>query len=177
MRSIVLRYGLIAGGIIIGASIIALIINGKEMDLDTGAVIGWTSMLLALTFVYIGVRSYRLQLPDQSITFGKAFLTGFLISLVATAFWAGGWEVYMATSDGNFYQHYADHKIASLQASGATEAEIEEARTDSQNIVDMAKNPFLRVAMSSMEILPVGLLISLISGLIESRRKAKTTDS
>jgi hypothetical protein len=177
MRSIVLRYGLIAGAIIVVASTISLIISGGQIDMEVGAIVGWTSMLLALTFVYIGVRSYRLQLPGQSITFGKAFITGFLISLVATAFWVGGWEVYMATSDGSFYQKYAEHEIASLQASGATQEEVDEAQADIQSMVDMAKNPFMRVAFSSMEILPVGLLISLVSGLIESRRKAKTTDS
>ena len=171
MGKTVLKYGLIAGAIIIVVSYGMQALMG-DAEMGTMEIVGWTSMLLALSMVYLGVRTHRLDQEGQSIGFGSAFVVGLLISLVATLFWAGGWEVYLAINGDGFYQEYADHLVESLRSEGATQAEINAQMAESQEMVEMAKNPFFRFMFSSIEILPVGILVSLISAFIESRRES-----
>jgi len=86
-------------------------------------------------------------------------------------FWVGGWEIYMANTDTDFYAAYSEHVISGMEAEGAPAAEIDAARSEMAEMQENVKNPFIRLAFSSVEILPVGLLVALIASAVESRRR------
>lgn len=83
MQKIVLTFGLIAGAILSAMMLLTLPFMDK-IGFDKGEVIGYTTMLLAFLMVYFGVRSYRDNVAGGSVAFGRAFLVGLSITLVAS---------------------------------------------------------------------------------------------
>ncbi len=60
-----------------------------------------------------------------------------------------------------------------LKASGASQAEIDKETKEMAGFVVMYKNPLFDAMMTYVEILPVGLIVTLISSLILKRKAAK----
>jgi len=67
--------------------------------------------------------------------------------------------------------------LQELKASGATAAEIEIKSAEMTKFAVLYKNPFFNALMTYMEILPVGLIVTLISSLILKRKPQTTTRS
>ena len=78
MRKIVVTFGLIAGAIMSAMLFLALPFQ-EQLAGDRGAILGYTSMVLASLMTYYGVRAYRDTIAGGSIGFGKAFTVGLLI--------------------------------------------------------------------------------------------------
>ncbi len=91
MGRIIAVYGAIAGVIVA----IGMFINVSFIA-DYGAmgmVAGYLSMLVALIFVFVGVKRYRDVHLGGVITFWKAVGVGLGIGLVASLFYILGWEL------------------------------------------------------------------------------------
>jgi hypothetical protein len=69
-------------------------------------------MVLAFLSVFFGIRAYR-EKTGGTITFGKAFQVGILITLVSCLMYVATWEIIY----WNFIPDYAD-KYAAVMASG-----------------------------------------------------------
>ena len=63
------------------------------MHFDYGMYWGFASQIIALSFIFIGIRQYRNNYGEGKITFGKAFSVGILITLIASVFYVLTWEV------------------------------------------------------------------------------------
>jgi hypothetical protein len=89
MKKNIIVYGLIAGIIV---SILMLFnvnyISHCEgsVDYDTSMLIGYASMVVAFSLVFVGIRNYRDKYNGGVISFGKAFKVGILIVLIAFLF-------------------------------------------------------------------------------------------
>src|SRR5262245_31607850 len=81
MRKIVLTYGLIAGAIL-SVLMVATLPFLERIGFDRGAIIGYTTMVMASLMIYFGVRSYRDNVLGGRISFWRAFGTGMLITAV-----------------------------------------------------------------------------------------------
>src|SRR4026208_414163 len=128
MKTNILIYGLIAG--IVVAILMVFNINyiGKsgKVSYETSLLLGYASMLIACSLVYVGIRNYRDKYNGGIISFGKAFKVGILIVLIAATFYVVAWliEYYFFIPD--FMDGYSAHVIDELKASGATQIEIDE---------------------------------------------------
>src|SRR5690242_15701128 len=94
MKKIITTYGLIAGvllGIFMWISM-PLLRNGA-VDFSNGMWMGYAGMVIALSLVFFGVKSYRDNYLNGAISFGQAFKVGILISLVASVMYCISWEV------------------------------------------------------------------------------------
>ena len=160
MKQVVLKYGVFAALIILGLSFLSFAVNGGTIDIEGGEVVGYTTMALAFTMVYLGIRSYRMSTEDKKITFGLGFAIGGLISLFATVAWVGGWEIMTSIADIDFMKEYTEYMVANMQEEGKTAAEIAIAREEMESYAEMAKNPFVRFLFGAGEILPIGILVS-----------------
>ena len=75
MKKTTLIFGLIAG---IAVSIPMLFIANEcathegVIDFDTGLVIGYSSMLIAFSLVYVGIRNYRDKYNDGVVSFWQS---------------------------------------------------------------------------------------------------------
>ena len=166
MRRIVLIFGSISGIVLVLMMFLTMPLMGENVDFDSGEWLGYISMIVALSTIFIGIKSYRDKELAGHIRFGKAFQVGILITLVTAAFYVAGWMLYLHTSDSNFMDTYYQHSVEKIKASDLPEAEISAKIADMENFKVLYKNPFVQIGVTFMEIFPVGLLITLISAAI-----------
>lgn len=167
MKKIVLTYGPIAGLVVVLLMSLFLAIAGKEHDFQLGEILGYTSMILALSTIFIGVRKYRDDELGGTISFGKAFQVGLLITLVASAIYVAAWMSYSAGGGAeDMMNAYLEQTVAKMKESGATEAEIAAKVTEMEQFQEMYQNPIVKIGVTFLEIFPVGLIISLIAAAL-----------
>lgn len=160
MKKLVLIYGLIAGAIV--SSMFFLSHPSGEMDFENGMFIGYASMVIAFSLIFFGVKNYRDNHLNGTITFGKALKIGILVTLVASVIYAIAWEFYFNLLAPDFMAKYTDHLLTKMQTEGASAQEISEAKAQMESTGDMYKNPIFRFLITLLEIVPVGFVISLI---------------
>lgn len=172
MRTIVITYGLISGAIITCLFVISMYLWSRGViNFDNGEYFGYGSMLVALSMVFFGIKSFRDNQSRKSIGFWKGAQVGVLISLLASFVYAAGWEVYMQVSPQNtFIQEYTEHYIGKLKEKGAPQEEIDKTESDMASMMEMYKNPLIRFGMTLMEILPVGIVVTVLSAAILRRK-------
>ena len=166
MKKIVLTFGMFAGLINVGTGILLVNLAGEEMVHANSQWIGYLVMIIALSMIFVGIKQYRDEHLGGVIKFGKAFLTGLYIALIASAIYVGVWELYLQVSGVDFIANYQASMIENMQADGASQAEISAMKDQMEFYAEMYENPFLRILITLSEILPVGLNISLISAAL-----------
>jgi Protein of unknown function (DUF4199) len=172
MRKIVLVYGGIAGAIVASMFVITMpLYKSGALNMDNGEVIGYTSMVIALSMIFFGIKSYRDQHLMGSISFWKAFQVGILIALIAGLIYAVSWEIYFNLYAPDFMQQYAATSLAKAKAKGLSVEEIQRLSDRMDQMIDLYRNPLWRFLFTLMEILPVGLAITLISAAILRKKE------
>lgn len=169
MKKIVLTFGLISGGFlaIMMAIMVPLCLNGGG---NLGYLVGYTTMILAFLAVFFGIRSYRDKSGDGTITFGKAFKVGILITLIACAMYVTAWEIIYFNFVPDFADKYAALSIDRMRADGASAAELVAEEKKMADFKRWYANPLLNIGMTFMEIFPVGLIVTLVSAAILRRK-------
>ena len=172
MRKIVLIHGVIAGVIAGGMLFISTpLVRDGSLSFDSGTLVGYTTMVVALSMVFFGVKSYRDQHLGGVITFGKALAVGALITLVASCVYALVWEICYRTVAVGFMDGMIDYYLQEKREQGATAAELGQYTQEMKDLMVMYQNPVVRFGMTVMEILPVGMVLTLLSAAL-LRKKA-----
>ena len=171
MTKIVLIFGLISGAIAGGLMwLLVTFVKSDGVDFDNAVFVGYATMIIALSMVFFGIKSYR-DNHGGRITFVKGLQVGILISLISAVCYAACWEIYYPSVGQEFMEKYTAYHLDKMRAEGASEVEIEQARTEGQQFTEMYKNFFVRFAFSLMEIVPVGIVVTLISAALLRRRE------
>ena len=167
MGRIIAVYGVIAGVIVA----IGMFINMNFIASHgaMGMVAGYLSMLVALIFVFVGVKRYRDVNLGGVIGFWKALGVGLGIGLVASVFYILGWELYMWQTGGTYLTDYIARTVEDMRAAGTPAAEIAKFSADMGAMSERYKNPLFRMALTLTEILPVALLVSIVSAALLRR--------
>jgi hypothetical protein len=173
MQKIVLTFGLIAG-VILSAMMLMTLPFQDQIGFDRGAIIGYTTMVLAFLMVFVGVKSYRDSVAGGRVTFGRAFKVGLLITAVASVCYVATWEVVYYQLAPDFVDKYAAYAVDKARRSGATDAEIAETAKQMAEFKEKYRNPLVNVGLTLLEPLPVGILFTLIAaGVLSRRRRAE----
>ena len=137
--------------------------------------LGYTGMLVAFSFVFIGVKNYRDKQNDGVITFGKALKIGALISLIASTIYVGVWLIEYYCFYPDFMEKYTASMLKKMDTATMTAVEIK-SKTDEMNTYkEMYKNPIWVILLTYVEILiPIGLLVPIITALILKKTEAKS---
>jgi hypothetical protein len=170
MKKTVLTFGLIAGAILSAMMLLTLPFH-DQIGFDKGYIIGYTTMVLAFLMVFFGVRSYRDNVAGGFVTFGRAFLLGLMITLVASACYVATWEVVYYALAPDFTEKYAAYAVDKARQAGATEAQIAAKTKEMNDFAEMYKNPLVNIAFTLLEPLPVGLLFTLVTAGVLSRKR------
>ncbi len=176
MKKHIIIYGPIAG--IVVSILMLFTVNyishcKGNVDYNTSMLIGYASMLIAFSLVFVGIRNYRDKYNEGVISFGKAFKIGIMIVLVASTIYVVAWLIDYYFFIPDFAEKYSAHMLDKLKASGAGQIEIDKQTKEMASFARMYKNPFFNAIMTYIEILPVGLIVTLISSLILKRKAAK----
>ena len=173
MRKIVLTFGLIAGAILSAMMLLTLPFQ-DQIGFDKGAIIGYTTMVLAFLMVFFGVKSYRDNVAGGSIKFGRAFQVGLMITVVASVCYVATWQLVYYKLAPDFVEKYAAYNLEKARASGATDAEIAGQTREITEFQEMYKNPLVNIALTFLEPLPVGVLFTLVTaGVLSRKRRAE----
>ena len=170
MRKIVLTFGLIAGAILSTMMLITLPFQ-DQIGFDKGAVVGYTTMVLAFLMVFFGVKSYRDNVAAGSLTFGRAFRVGLMITAVASVCYVATWELIYHRLAPDFVDKYAAYSVEKAKQSGATETQIAARMKEMTEFKEMYKKPLVNIALTFLEPLPVGLLFTLVTAGVLSRKR------
>jgi Protein of unknown function (DUF4199) len=170
MKRHVLTFGLISG------VMISVLMDGSLLLADKfgsrhSMALGYTIMVASFLLVYFGIRSYRDNNLAGRISFGRAFACGILITLITCVCYVATWEILYFNFMPHFMDSYFAAQIHKVQTSGldpaTTAAQVAAIRHSQQ----LYQNPFVNMAYTFIEPLPVGLIITLISAAA-LRRKA-----
>lgn len=172
MKKTVLTFGLISG------AILSLMMLGTlpfldKIGFDKGEIIGYTTMVLSFLLVFFGIRSYRENVGGGAISFGRAFSVGILITLIGCLCYVVTWEIIYFKLMPGFAEKYVSHIVEQLRASGASQQMIDAKIEEMKGFKAMYDNPLINSAISFLEPLPVGLIMTLISAAILRKRPGR----
>ncbi len=166
MKKVVIVFGLISGVISSAMMFLTLpFMNSGAINSKNGEIIGYTAIFLSFLLVFFGIRSYR-ENNGGSITFGRAFATGILITLISCVFYVGSWEIIYFKFMPDFGDKYAARTIDTMREKGATEAAIAAKTKEMETFKKMYRN----AAITFIEPFPVGLIVTLLSAAILRKR-------
>lgn len=166
MSKAALKYGLISG-IIVGIflAISTPFILDNDSSLGSSQTLGYISMMLALILIYFGIRERKMKELGGEITFLDALKTGALIALICSVIYAISWMIISGV-----YPE-VNESIANMYRDEINAQEIDEAQKaiqleEVETMMKNYENPVFKFGITILEILPLGLVISLISSII-----------
>ena len=143
----------------------------EQIGFDKGAVIGYTTMVLAFLMIFFGVRSYRDNVAGGSVGFGRALGVGLLITAVASISYVATWQLVYYRLAPDFLDKYAAYTIENAKKAGATDAVIAAKAKEMAEFSEMYKNPLINIAFTFLEPLPVGVVFALVTAGVLCRRR------
>lgn len=157
-----LIYGLLSGSVIAAIISAAMFIGG--LDGFGGSIwFGFAVMLVALSFIFVGVKRYRDVERGGVIKFLPALGIGVGIAAVAGVAYVAAWEIYLAATGYAFMEQYIAIIVPQRQAAGVPAADI---AAEVAWMRAVYADPLKRVAITFSEMLPVSLLVALVSAAL-----------
>jgi hypothetical protein len=169
MKKTIIICGLIAG-LIVTWWMIAAMAGLLNAYFENGMLLGYATMLVAFSLIFVAVKNSRDKYNDGFISFGKALRIGLLITLVASTMYVVVWLIDYYYFIPDFFDKYAAHMLAKMKAAGASAAEMQKQVATIQGYTQMYKNPFFNALFTYLEIVPVGVVVSLICALVLKRK-------
>lgn len=167
MKKLVIVYGTIAGtivGLMLVFSYVFLMNSSKGFNPSHGLIVGFSSQFLAMSFIFIATYSYRKNVLGGTIKFGTAFKIGLFISLIASTIYVLTWVILYHIGGSVHMDAMAQSEIDQLVKDNASQAKIDAVK---ERWTFYRTLPRL-ILLTYTEILPAGILFSLISATVFS---------
>src|SRR5262245_13193887 len=159
MKKTILTFGLISGAVA-SLMMIATVPFMDRIGFAKGLIVGYTAIVLSFLFVFFGIRSYRDNVGNGSISLGRGLAIGLLITLISSSFYVATWEVIYFKFMPDFADKYAAHAVERARAEGASPAAIATKEREGREFKEMYNKPLYNIAMTFIEPAPVGLLVT-----------------
>ncbi|HET6255785.1 MAG TPA: DUF4199 domain-containing protein [Puia sp.] len=166
MRRNILVFGLISGGLVGLFLVCGTLINFKG-----GAWFGYSTMIVALSLIYVGVRNFRDKYNEGVISFGKALAIAMGITLIASTIYVLVWLVEFYGFMPDFMDKYAAMLAQQARAGSHNPADLQKRLAEIESVRVAYRNPIVVVLYTYAEILPVGIIISLLTALLLKRKR------
>ena len=168
MKKTVLRYGTY-GAIAICVLFLLSWYVLDDLSFTSQEVLGYASMIMALLFVFLGIKHFRDNENEGKVAFKKALTIGILISLITAVAFGILDVIYTEVLNPNFMEEYYTASVEQMKQSlPPDEFEAKLAELESQK--DLFSNPFFSFGLMAMTVFVIGFIISLISSLILQRK-------
>jgi Protein of unknown function (DUF4199) len=177
MKKTILTFGLISG-VLSSVMMCGTIPFLRDLNHgNTGYYLGYTAIVLSFLLVFFGIRSYRDNLSNGAITFGRAFTIGIGITLISCVFYVVTWEIIYFNFLHGFMDSYFAHQIQKVQSAPGTPEAIEAKVAAIRHSQQLYENPFVNALYTFIEPFPVGLVITLISATILRKKPQSQPNS
>ncbi|MEE1944120.1 DUF4199 domain-containing protein [Pedobacter sp. KR3-3] len=173
MKKNILVFGLLSGLIVSVAMSVSMVLCYNKNSYSGNMVLGYTMMLLAFVFVFVGIKNYRDKFNGGLISFGNAFKIGGLIALIASTMYVIAWLIVYYNFIPDFMEKYSAHVINQAKEAKVSQAELNKQIAQMNSFKEIYKSPLGIILMTYLEILPLGLIVALISSLILKRKEMK----
>jgi len=172
MKRNILVFGSISGVIVGTLMALSLFWANKGHDISEGMLLGYASMIIALSLIYVGVRNFRDKYNEGVISFVKALKLALGITLIASTIYVAVWLVEFYVFIPDFMDKYTAAHIQQVKSGGLSAAAIQKQVADMENMRDVYDhNPLVVVLYTYLEIVPVGIIISLLTALLLKRKQ------
>jgi hypothetical protein len=165
MKKNIWIFGLTLGAILCVNMIYAVNLCYTNPDFESNDVLGYAVMVVIFSLIFFGVRNYRNKQLNGFISFGKAFKTGALIALVASTVYVAVWLFYYYLFVPDFLDVYIPHVLKETP-----ETDLPAKTREMENFKEMYENPLFVILITYSEVLPVGLIVTLISALVLKKK-------
>src|ERR1700761_7735140 len=153
MKRNIYIFGGIAGAILGIFVTLFITLENTSHSLDS-EVLGYSVMVVAFAFIFVGIKNFRDKYNNGIVTFGKALLIGLGITLIGSTIYVLIWMIGYYFFVPDFMTHYADQMIKEAQASGADPATLAKKIAEVNNVREMYKNPIWVVLFTYLEVAP-----------------------
>lgn len=176
MKKNVFVFGIISGVIVSTFMAVSMFKFSKSEnpDMTGGMIVGFSSMAVAFSFIFVGVKNFRDKQNGGVISFGKAFLMGTLISFVASTLYVITWAVEFHYFLPDFAQKFETMQVKAIQGEKMPQKEMEIAlQKVAGDMKRYVESPLYFTRATYLEIFPLGVLIALVSAAILKRTTKK----
>ncbi len=169
MKKIVLRFGLYSAITIVTLFFLSWSLFGNNENYTVKEVFGYASMVIALLFVFFGIKQYRDRVNQGLLSFGKGLQVGILIVLMASIAFGLFDLLYITVLNPEFLDTYFNFQISQLQHS-LPPAEFESKRKELEAAKRMMENPIVNFLLMFATVFIIGVIVTVISSLLLMRK-------
>ncbi len=171
MKKNVFVYGLIAGICIATFMSFSIAYCYAKNSFEGSMLLGYTAMLLSFSLIFVGVKKYRDQQLGGLISFKKALVMALYMALIASTLYVLGWMIAYYAFFPDFMEKLAAYQLSPEKISQMSADQVSGIRQQMETFKQWYASPLGVAGATYMEIIPVGLLVSLITALILKRKK------
>lgn len=173
--TIISRYGLYAASVLIAMGLLSFAFLGSSPEnYGIGEVIGYSSIVFSLLFVYFGIKNYRDRQLNGCIDFWNALKTGLLITLFPALAFAIYNYIFVEFIDPDFMDTYYEHHLAEMKENLSTE-EFLTAKAQLESEKEIFMNTGLNVLIMFLTVWLIGLIVSILSAILLQNTPKKAT--
>lgn len=169
MKKNVLIFGLVLGAVLCIPWLVMLNLLYTNPEFKSNDLLGYTILVVIYSLIFVGIRNYKYKELGGMISFGKAFKTGALITLVAATFYVIAWLFCYYLFVPDFMDVFTQHMLYQC----TTEADRAAKAIEMENYAKMYEQPLFVILLTYVEVIPIGLVVSLISAFLLKSKKEK----
>ena len=174
MKNTVIRFGLYSSALMIGMFYFFWLFLA-DLDYGIQEVLGYANIILAMTFVYFGIRHYRDKVNNGVISFGTAVKIGTLIVLVPSLLFGLADVLYVTAINPGFAESYYDYQIQQYASLPPAEYNAKVEEMEAQK--DMFNNPYFLFVVMFVTVFLIGFVATMISSVFLQKKKAVAASS
>lgn len=172
MKKTILRYGVYSGLLICTLTLISWYLF-SGLDLGTQELLGYASMVVALSLIFFGIRHFRERENSGSLSLGEGLRIGLGISLI-TALCFGILDViYVKWLNPEFMDTYYQTVLADLKAS-LPSAEFEQRKQEMEAQKALFSSAGMTFLLMFATVFFIGFVITLIAAFVLKRQPSQT---
>jgi hypothetical protein len=146
---------------------------GLYFNYQAQEVIGYLTILLAMVFVFMGIRYYRNHINNGVLSFGKGLKIGTLIVLIPSIFF-GLFDIFYAkVLNPSWATDYYDHFAEEIRKNTAPE-KAQPALDKLQSQMEMFNNPVMQFLIMFATVFVIGFIVTIISSLSLMRKQKES---
>jgi hypothetical protein len=169
MKSTVYRYGIYATLTIVGLSWgVFFLLKNLGQGLQEAA--GYLSILLAMIFIFLGIRHFRDRVNGGYLSFGQGLKIGVLIVLIPTVAFGLFDILYTEVLNPTWKEDYYSKYIEDLRKSVAAD-KLDAAIKKAEKEKKMFSNPVFQFLLMGGTVFIIGFIVAIISSLTLRRSK------
>lgn len=174
MKSIIYTYSTKAALIIVFSMIASTFLFVKMDNEPLSMTLGFAGMLVGFSAIFLALESYK-KSQEGILSFGDGLKIGAAIAVISALSYTVVWMIEFQFVFPDFMEKLSSSQIEQLKASNLEPTVLAEKIQKIKTMAEDYKNPFYRFGMTLMEILPIGLIITLLAAIILQKKRKNIT--